>query len=214
MLRHLTKWMFFSAEGQVHVVMTAKQAPFSEQGVTFYTIVDAMELSNGNWLYYVLDNAEKSLFFDDVAVTDKFVVYTARSIRDDNYRPFNTTELWYFDKPTSSGVPLLISSLYLWCLYNWPEGQVLIEHMYDDYFIIASKKDMDVLVSSLFDGTYYKSTCKLILDESIDTRDVLDIKYNNNTKNTIFWYGIQKAKRGIAGLSEYRYLTILVHQGL
>ena len=179
----------FSVEGQVHVVMTAKQAYDGGQGVTIYTIVDAIELSNGTWLYYILDNTEKSLFFDDVAVTDKYVVYTARSLRDDNYRPFNTTELWYFNKPTSFGVPVLISSLNIGCLYNWPEGQVLIEHTQADKFIIASKKDMDDLVSSLFDGTNYNSTCRLILDESIDTRDVLDIKYNkyNNKYDILVW---------------------------
>lgn len=173
----------FSAEEQVHVVMTAKQTYDGGQSVTIYTIVDAAKQTDGSWLYSVLDNTEKPLFFDDVAVTDNFVVYTARSLRDDNYKALNTTELWYFDKPTTLGTPVLTSSVNLRYLYNWPDGQVLIEHLDEDRFVIAGRKDMDDLISNYFIGFSYNGTCKVILDESIDTRDVLDIKYNGEENN-------------------------------
>ena len=169
----------FSAENQVHVVMTASKTYGEAREV--YTIVDAMENSDGSWMYYVLDDPEKSLHFDDVAVTDNFVVFTARSLRDDNYDSFNTTELWYFDKPTIYGVPVFLTSVDIRCLYNWPKGQVIIEHLYSDKFIIALRKGSDVIVSSLYDGLFYNNTCKLILNDSIDTREVLDIKYNKSS---------------------------------
>lgn len=171
----------FSAEGQVHVVMTAKQAYSGINPLFFfnYTIVDARENSDGSWLFYVLDNNDPILTFDDVAVTDSHVVFTARSIRDDNnLKAFNTTEIWYFNKPTMYGVPVFLTPVNIGCLYNWPEGQVIIEHLFGDNYVISSRKDMNDIVSSLFNYLTYNSTCKLILDDSIDTREVIDIKYN------------------------------------
>lgn len=168
----------FSAEGQVHVEMTATLT-YGEVHA-FYTIVDARENSDGSWMYYVLDKPEKGLIFDDVAVTDSFVVFTGRSLRDDNYEAFNTTELWYFYKPTMYGVPVFLTSVDIRCLYNWPVGQVIIEHLFADIFIIALRKGSDVIVSSFYHGLSYNTTCKLILDDSIDTREVLDVKYNKS----------------------------------
>lgn len=171
----------FAAERQVHVVMTA-----SCHGMWWIlsnnTIVDARQNSDGSWLFCVLDKEVVECTFDDVTVSDSNVFFVGRSAHDyevDLFPLFNTSELWCFEKPVLYGVPVFLNQVDIGYLWNWPSTRISIEHITEDWVAIASRNVNDVIVSSLFKRTYYpNATCKIILDDTIEARDVLDIKYN------------------------------------
>lgn len=171
----------FTAEGQVHVVMTATGV-LEDSVVSRYssTIVDARENSDGSWIYCILDNAKDKYHFYDVAVTDTKVVFTAKALREDFPDYFDATELWCFDKPVLYGMPVFLTNMTMGCLYNWPEGNIPIEYMYENYFVIAYTRDGGV-AASLFNGLNYIRTCKVQFGENDKPRDVLDIKYNRTS---------------------------------
>lgn len=169
----------FTAEDQIHVVLTATVKGIESRMV--YTIVDARENNDGSWIYCVLDNKNIRCDFDDVAVSNNRVYFTARSARDDVPDAYNSTELWYFDKPVLYGVPLFLNTVQKRFHYNWPVGPVLIEHLYDDRVAMVLRKYPDDLVYFMFNGYSFTYTCKLIFDNSAEHLDIFDIKYNRPT---------------------------------
>lgn len=163
----------FSTEEQIQVIMTGRY----HSG--FGTMVNAIESSpgSGTWMYYYADLEERKYLFDDVAITDSYGVYTSRG--DDDELKYGESFLWYFSRPSLSGIPLLQSNpMPKLHVHNQSTSPVLIEYMMEDSIAIASFSKHTHVSVSKFHGPYYVGTIEYAA--YIEKDSVRDIKYNLN----------------------------------
>lgn len=120
--------------------------------------------------------------FDDVAVTDNYVVVSTRN--KVNGTPF--IDFWQFEKPTLSLMPLLYSNInHLRLLTLHPETPVFLEHISDDDYAAVYKKNNDNKMSMLLlnaPNTVVKAVD--IAEDESHTIIPIDIKYNK--KSSVF----------------------------
>ena len=160
----------FPVEDQIQIIMTGRY------NSGFGTMVNVMEVSpgTGTWMYYYTNMKERKYLFDDVAITDSYGVYTSRNDYDE--LKYGETDLWYFPRPTSSGIPLLQSGVTKRHLYNESTSPVLIEYMQEDSIAIACfSHNTHVSVSKLH-GLQYVGTVEY--PANVEKDSVRDIKYN------------------------------------
>jgi hypothetical protein len=140
----------------------------------YNTLVDAIKIPGGNWQFLIMDEADSIYAFDDVEVTDNFVMFSGRGCRYGSSVPSHT-EVWAFQKPTSTG------SIFTYYptrsrLEIIPESPVLIDKKQIDTVAIAENSDNITIVTSLFDATNYIGSCNISLVELVSARYVKDIK--------------------------------------
>ena len=126
---------------------------------------------------YFSENKEES--FDDVAVTDKYVVVSTRN----NLSGIPIVDFWHFDKPSLPLMPLLSSNIHHLRLGSpIAETPVFIEHTKEEDYAAVYKSGvffrMDML---LLTAPSNINSCVEIFGDESETTIPIEIKYNINS---------------------------------
>lgn len=169
-LIHTKKMDVFSDNiGVIHVVVTAN-APNGSY------IVDAYTSGGGSWDVVTTPGVSQSETYDDVAITENFVIVSARSVSK------SPGSILVFDKPTSGASvfpPPMVSFTRVTLPYS-VDGEILLEACENDVFVSAchSAGDSAIYISG-FDGTTHLSTIGMPLNNSLSPSSQLkDISYS------------------------------------
>lgn len=152
-----------------HLVMTGTR----QDG--FSTIVDAI-VSSSNWSYQRPYFGGASPIYDDVAVTDHYIVFSARDFVD--FTP--VVRILYYNRPTTSGSTIFLSNVVINNITNpVSDVPVILGHLYDDEVGVSfCKSGTAIPVLAWYSGT----SLSAVLRFDADVHRPLQIDYHMKKK--------------------------------
>lgn len=160
----------------VHLAMTGTTGTRSD------VIVDRVVSSNFPYMYppcnvYFSNNETES--FDDVAVTDKYIVVSSRKMEQGS----PIVDFWQFSKPTTTGVSYLYMPVHHFRFYSpTVETPVFLEHVNADNYVAVYKEiGFSRIVMLQLSAPNTVSNCVEILGDTSQTVFPMEIKYEKNS---------------------------------
>ena len=139
-------------------------------------IIDARDMGSNQWNFNISTYSDNDDFYDDVAVTDNYVVVSARNVAG------NTARLYRFDQPAANS-PLLPQINIPYMIPNHScQGEVLLDECVGDtiaYLTRTSSTGFAVGICSM-PGNF--QTCHIRLASNTNPFELKDIKYNASVR--------------------------------
>ena len=166
--------VFVASRGEVHVVVTGTISPGNE------CVVDCYRANNTYLNLIKIPHQEQPGLYDDVTVTDNYVVVSSRSTSK------SPGSILVFNKPTSgnSVFPSPVSFSRITLPYS-VDGGILLEACEQDAFVLACHSaGSNAVYISGFDGTTHLATIGMPLQSNLSPSSQLkDISYSPNNQD-------------------------------
>ena len=167
-------------DNRMHIIATATEAS------TKTCLVDFVRANYPGWNYYKSTGDSPERVYNDVAVTDQYVVVTVRDFKD------SLGYIYYLDHPTP-GNHIFYGSLFEAQVYTGVMSSILIESQQADKFITVCKDKVNLGIVSpfVFDVASFNGYTPLARksrlcgdNPGINTNHAIDLKYNEVDEET------------------------------
>ncbi len=166
-LKRLNKLAVFNDHNKPHIVFTGSTTTLHS------VLVDAIETSPNFWSFDMANCTNiENLIYDDVAVTDNYIVATSRNSF------VESGQIHYFKKPTS--ISSIFPSFYLYSTIEYNTvSPILLTACSEDCFATLCNNSPLTFVMNKYAGL----NNDISLEGNAFLSNCIDINFNNNSKN-------------------------------